>query len=56
MITLFAKMWNMVFGETMWVITSGRKVIIHEYLKYFCFVVILGHLIVWIAGVIRNVV
>ena len=46
MITIFAKIWNTVFGETMWVITPGRKWVIHEYLKYFCFAVILSYLIV----------
>ena len=53
MISLFAKIWNISFSETMWVITPGRKWVIHEYLKYFCFAVILGYLIV---VVIRSVV
>tara|TARA_Y100001951_G_C11271147_1_gene258848 strand:- start:729 stop:899 length:171 start_codon:yes stop_codon:yes gene_type:complete len=55
-ITLFAKMWNFVFDETMLRITPERKWVIHEYFKYFCFAGVLvgfAHLIV---EVIRSVV
>lgn len=56
MITIFAKMWNFVFDETIFRITPERKWVIHEYVKYFCFAGVLvgfAHLIV---EVIRNVV
>ena len=56
MITIFAKMWNSIFEGTSFRITSDRKWVIHEYLKYFCFSVILIWFTCMIVGVIKSVV
>ena len=42
MITIFARLWNFVFDETMLRLTSERKWVLHEYFKYFCFAGVLG--------------
>ena len=56
MITIFAKMWNSIFEGTTFRITSDRKWVIHEYIKYFCFAGVLIGFARLIVEAIKSVV